>query len=330
MHKVRWGILSTANIALTQVIPAIQRDENSEVVAIASGSDKAQQAAGKLNIQKAYDSYEALLEDPSIDAVYIPLPNHLHKKWVMEAAKRGKHILCEKPASLTAEETAEMIQFCRSNNVKFMEAFMYQFHPQHQRVKEIIASGTIGEVKQMRASFSFYLENRHENIRMKKDMGGGSIYDVGCYCIHVIRSILDSEPLSVLVNARMDSQTEIDLTSVGSMTFENGVVATFDSSFDMIFRNEYEVIGTKGHILVPKAFRPDVSGGEGLILIQNAEGEHIEKLSGDIYLSEIEYFSKAIKEDTDLSTFEDNTIKNMKVIDACYQSIATMGSRIDL
>jgi len=330
MHKVRWGILSTANIALTQVIPAIQRYENSEVIAIASGSGKAQQAADKLNIPKAYDSYEALLEDSSIDAVYIPLPNHLHKQWVMEAAKRGKHILCEKPASLTAKETAEMIRFCRSHNVKFMEAFMYQFHPQHHRVKEILASGAIGEVKQMRASFSFYLDDREANIRMNKDMGGGSIYDVGCYCIHAIRSILESEPLSVHASARIDSETGIDLTSVGSMIMENGTVATFDCSFDMTFRNEYEIIGTKGQIRVPRAFRPDVSGGEGLILIQNAEGERSEQLAGDIYRSEIEHFSKAIIEDIDLSPFEEKTIKNMQVIEACYQSIATMGNRIDL
>lgn len=330
MQKVRWGILSTANIALTQVIPAIQRAENSEVVAIASGSDKAQQAAEKLNISKAYESYEALLEDSSIDAVYIPLPNHLHKHWVMEAAKRGKHILCEKPASLTAEDTAEMIQFCRNNNVKFMEAFMYQFHPQHQRVKELIASDVIGEVKQMRASFSFYLDNRQSNIRMNKEMGGGSVYDVGCYCIHAIRSILDAEPLSVNVHSQIDPKTGIDLTAVGNLSFGNGIAALFDSSFDMTFRNEYEVIGTKGSIRVPRAFRPDVSGGEGLILIQNTDGEQSEKIVGDIYRSEIEHFSKAIIEDIDLSPFEENTIKNMKVIEACYQSIATMGSRVDL
>ncbi|MGM0902826.1 MAG: Gfo/Idh/MocA family protein [Bacillota bacterium] len=328
MHKVRWGILSTANIALTQVIPAIQRYENTEVIAIASRSGKAQQAADKLNIPKGYDSYEALLEDSSIDAVYIPLPNHLHKHWVMEAAKRGKHILCEKPAALTADETAEMIQFCRSHNVKFMEAFMYQFHPQHHRVKEILASDAIGEVKQMRASFSFYLDDRVTNIRMNKEMGGGSIYDVGCYCIHAIRNILESEPLSVHANARIDSETGIDITSVGSMILENGTVATFDCSFDTTFRNEYEIIGTKGRIHVPRAFRPDVVGGEGLILIQNAEGERTEKVSGDIYRSEIAHISQSIIRDLDLSAFEDNTTKNMQVIDACYQSIE-LGKRID-
>lgn len=328
MHKVRWGILSTANIALTQVIPAIQRSENTEVVAIASNSGKAKQAADKLNIAKYYDSYEALLDDSSIDAVYIPLPNHLHKHWVMEAAKRGKHILCEKPAALTADETAEMIQFCRSHNVKFMEAFMYQFHPQHHRVKEILASGAIGEVKHIRASFSFYLDDRNTNIRMNKEMGGGSIYDVGCYCIHAIRSIVESEPLSVQANAQKDENTGIDLTSVGSMTFANGIVASFDCSFDITFRNECEIIGTKGRILVPRAFRPDVVGGEGLILVQNAEGERTEKVSGDIYRSEIVHISQSIIGDLDLSAFEENTIKNMQVIDACYQSIE-LGKRID-
>lgn len=145
MKKVRWGILSTAGIAQKALLPAFSRAENAVVTAIATGSDlaKANEIAEKFQIEKVYDDYEKLLNDPFIDAVYIPLPNHLHKEWVIEAAKNGKHILCEKPAALTAEETAEMIEVCEAKNVLFMEAFMYYFHPQHARVKEIIASGEI-------------------------------------------------------------------------------------------------------------------------------------------------------------------------------------------
>ncbi|HAQ06782.1 MAG TPA: gfo/Idh/MocA family oxidoreductase, partial [Bacillus bacterium] len=144
MRKIKWGILSTANIALTQVIPAIQRSAKAEVEAIASSNGKAEVAAAKLNIPRAYETYEELLQDPNIDAVYIPLPNSLHRKWVLEAARHGKHVLCEKPAALNAEEMIEMDRYCKEQNVLFMEAFMYQFHPQHERVKEIIASGEIG------------------------------------------------------------------------------------------------------------------------------------------------------------------------------------------
>src|SRR5690625_2330163 len=185
MKKIKWGIISTARIGITQLIPAIKRSTNAEVVAIATQSDinKATLIAEQFQIEKVYNSYEKLLNDPNIDAVYIPLPNHLHKEWAIKAAQKGKHILCEKPAALTTEEVYEIKKACEENNVLFMEAFMYYFHPQHNRVKEIIDTGEIGEVTFMQAGFSFYLaeERRAHNIRMSGEKGGGSIYDIGCY-----------------------------------------------------------------------------------------------------------------------------------------------------
>ncbi len=144
------------------------------------------EVAKRFSIEKTYDSYEKLLDDPDIDAVYIPLPNHLHKKWVIEAAKKGKHILCEKPAAISSDEVREMENACKENGVLFMEAFMYYFHPQHERVKEIIDAGEIGDVSYMQAGFSFYLDEgrRTNSIKMSDETGGGSIYDVGCYAIH--------------------------------------------------------------------------------------------------------------------------------------------------
>lgn len=165
MKALQWGVLSTAKIGQTQMIPAIQRSKNGEVAAIASSSERAAEIAESLSIKKIYDSYEDLLADPDIDAIYIPLPNHLHKKWVIEAAKHRKHILCEKPAALTADDTEEMVNVCHNQGVTFMEAFMYQFHSQHERVRKIIASGEIGEVKLIKGSFSFLLEDRSGNIR---------------------------------------------------------------------------------------------------------------------------------------------------------------------
>lgn len=321
MKKVRWGVLSSANIGQTQVIPAILRSENAEMVGIASRGDKAKDVATALSIPKYYDSYEMLLRDPEIEAVYIPLPNHLHKEWVTKAAENGKHVLCEKPVSLTANEGREMAAICKEKDVKFMEAFMYQFHPQHQRVQEIITSGEIGEIKFMRSSFSFYMEDRQSNIRMKKEMGGGSIYDIGCYSIHAIRNLLKSEPIEVEAYAELDPQSGVDLSAIVYMKLANGVKAVFDCSFDMAFRQEYEVVGTKGRIAVPRAFRSDVNGKEGLIIVHSGQGERTEKIYGDQYKAQIEHFSQAILEDAPLFYSAENTLQNMRVIDACYQSI---------
>lgn len=321
MEKIRWGVLSTANIGRTQVIPAIFRAENAEMSAISSRGDRVYAAARELGIPKAYESYEALLDDPEIDAVYIPLPNNLHKEWVIKAAEKGKHVLCEKPAALSAQEAKEMIEACEANGVKFMEAFMYQLHPQHARVKEIIASGEIGEVKLIKSSHSFYLNNRERDIRMDKTMGGGSIYDVGSYCVQVIRHLTDSEPVKVQAIAELDEATGIDLTSTVYMKMDNGIKAMFDCSFDMINRNEYEVIGTEGKIKVPFAFRPDINGGIGKVIIQNNGMTREEKIYGDIYRMEIEQFSRAILDGGEPVITTESTLKNMAVLDKCYESI---------
>ena len=323
MKKVRWGILSTAKIAQRSLIPAFGRAQNAVVAGIASSSGKAADVAKAFNIAKSYTSYEEMLQDPEIDAVYIPLPNHLHKKWTMEAAKHGKHILCEKPASLNAEETKEMVEFCREKNVKFMEAFMYQFHPQHERVREIIKSGEIGEVKYMRASFSFFLAQHEGNIKMDPNKGGGSVYDVGCYAIHAIRNILNAEPVEVQVHANIDADYQVDTSAFGYMQMDNGVRAHFDCSFDMVFRAEYEVIGTEGQIKVPRAFRPDNHGGEGLIIVQKEGVTREERITADIYRSEVEHISQVILEDGEPSYTGENAIQNMRVIEACYQSVKT-------
>ncbi|RAK20360.1 putative dehydrogenase [Anoxybacillus vitaminiphilus] len=323
MKKVRWGILSTANIARTQFIPAIFRAENAEVTAIASRGSKVHAIAQEFNIPKAYESYEALLNDPEIDAVYIPLPNHLHKEWVIKAARKGKHILCEKPVSLNAEEAVEMDKITLECNVKFMEAFMYQFHPQHDRVREIILSGEIGEVKLFKSSHSFYLENREDDIRMVKEMGGGSLYDVGCYSIHAVRYILNTEPIEVHAIGNIDPISNVDLSAYVHMKLENGVTALMDCSFDMTERNEYEVVGTKGTIKVPYAFRPDRNGGVGIVIVERNGVTREEKIHGDIYRLEVEHFSRAILEDLKVKYSGESSIKNMRVIDACYESIRT-------
>ncbi|MRX71767.1 gfo/Idh/MocA family oxidoreductase [Bacillus lacus] len=329
MNKVTWGILSTAHIARTQFIPAIGRAENAEVAGISSRGSKVHAAASELSIAKAYESYEELLEDSDIQAVYIPLPNSLHSEWVAKAAKSGKHVLCEKPLALNTEEALSMFQVCREADVQLMEAFMYQFHPQHKRVREIILSGEIGEVKIFKSSHSFYLANRDSDIRMVKEMGGGSLYDVGCYSIHAMRTILNEEPVRVNVIADIDSESQVDLSAYGIVKMESGITGMFDCSFDAAGRNEYEVIGTEGTIKVPYAFRPDINGNIGHVIVEKPGSVRTEKIAGDIYRAEVEIFSEAILSGKGVSHLEASTIQNMKVIDACYESIEK-GSSVEV
>jgi xylose dehydrogenase (NAD/NADP) len=319
---VRWGILSTAQIAQEELLPAFMDAANAEVVAIASSNQKVKDISTKFGIPTVYESYDELLDDPTIDAVYIPLPNALHSQWVKRAAEKGKHVLCEKPAALTASEAEEMIEVCKKNGVIFMEAFMYQFHPQHQRVKEIIASGEIGELKIMKVSLSFFLENQAGNIRMKTDLGGGSLYDVGCYCIHSIRNIIGAEPKRVFASSQKDPNGQVDMSVAGIMEFNNGITALFDAAMDRTRVDYYEIIGTNGSIRVPRAFVPQMYGGEAPIVIHTEDGIHREeKLIGHQYVLEVEFISQCVLEGEIPNQMTENTVQNLKVIEACFESI---------
>jgi D-xylose 1-dehydrogenase (NADP+, D-xylono-1,5-lactone-forming) len=323
-QKVRWGILSTAAIARETMIPAIQRANNAEVVAIASSSGKARSIAKELGIPVSYESYDQLLDDPNVDAVYIPLPNSMHVEWTIKAANKQKHVLCEKPAALCEADVRKMVEACKQNNVFFMEAFMYQFHPQHQRVKDIISSGEIGDIKCMRASFSFYLHDRETNIRMNAQLGGGSLFDVGCYCVHSIRNLLDSEPAELFVQSNYDEHRSIDKTTSGWMKMKNGVHALFDCSFEMFPQNKYEMIGAKGKVEVSRAYRPDVHGGNGIITVTTDSGEtRKEVVFGDQYVLEMEHASRCILEDVEPLYSGDNMIQQARVLEACYTSVKT-------
>src|SRR5947209_852170 len=195
MKTVRWGVLRTAKIAIRQVIPAMQQATYCEVTAIASRSlEKAQGAASQLGIPKAYGSYEEILADPTIDAIYNPLPNHLHVPWSIKALQAGKHVLCEKPIALTAAEGQILLDAARQHpHLKVMEAFMYRFHPQWQRTRQLVLDGSIGELRTVQTFFSFYLDDPH-NFRNKPEYGGGGMLDIGCYAVSVPRFIFGGEP----------------------------------------------------------------------------------------------------------------------------------------
>jgi predicted dehydrogenase len=304
------------------MIPAIMQANNAEIIAIASQNSKVSEVAAKFAIPNVYDSYEKLLDDSEVDAVYIPLPNSLHMEWVKKAADKGKHILCEKPIALSASETKEMIEHCQSKQVILMEAFMYQFHPQHQVVKDILSSGEIGQPRLMRANFSFMLEDRAQDIRLNPNLGGGSVYDIGCYCIHSIRNILNSEPIRVYVHAPSDPDYKVDITAIAMIELDNGMMAIFDCSFDMVRRERYEIVGTHGSIGVPKAYNlPEYFEGEGIIIVEKDDGKRIEKVYGHEYTLEIEHFSQCVMDGVQPLYTGQNILKNMKVIEACYESM---------
>lgn len=325
MQTLKWGILSTAKIGRTQVIPAMQRANNAEVVAIASRNEQtARETAEELNIPKAYSSYEALLEDPEIDAVYIPLPNTLHKEWVIKTAEKKKHILCEKPIAINHAEFEEMAAACERNSVTLMEAFMYQFHPQHNKVKELIKEGEIGDIAYMQATFAFFLDDT-SNIRLEYELGGGSMFDVGCYTLHAIRHILEEEPISVYASGKYHPELKVDTTMAGVMSFQSGVAASFDSSFDTMPRNTYEVVGSKGTIILTSAFRPDTEENMiGEIHLETTEGKkEVYKVPGDQYRLMIEAYGDSVLNNRPLS-YDREQIKNqMKILEAVYESSKT-------
>lgn len=318
-QKVKWGIISTANIGRKLVIPAFQRSINAEVVAISSRGEKACVVAQELNIPKAYTSYEELLQDKEIDAVYIPLPNHLHKEWVIKAAQAKKHILVEKPAGLTALEVQEMIEICEENGVIIMEAFMCRFHSQHKKVKGFINDGVIGEVQMMKGSFYFQMRNAMDNIRMQVEYGGGSLYDVGCYPIQSFRYFL-GEPESVYADGVLH-KNGVDTTAYGILNFSNEVKGIFDCSFTMNPRNEYEIIGTKGRIKVSHAYRPDAHEGGGKIEIDTENVNEVIHVEDDQYRNQTEHISHCILQGLNPDYSIEDTYLNMKVIDATYRSI---------
>ncbi|MGH2394773.1 MAG: Gfo/Idh/MocA family protein, partial [Candidatus Limnocylindria bacterium] len=197
MTTLRLGILSTARIARTKVAPAMQRAQRCEVVAIASRDvGRARAAADELGIPSAHGSYEALLADPEVDAVYIPLPNHLHAQWTTAAARAGKHVLCEKPLALTADDAQRAIDVCRAEGVRVMEAFMYRLHPSWVAVRQLVASGRIGHLQAVQSWFSYYNDDPH-NIRNIREFGGGALYDIGCYSVNLSRMLFGGEPTRV-------------------------------------------------------------------------------------------------------------------------------------
>lgn len=321
--KVRWGILSTANIGMAKVTPAIQKAENCEVVAIASRDlKKAQEAAGQLGIAKAYGSYEELFADPEIDVIYNPLPNHLHVPMTLAATRAGKHVLCEKPIAITAAEAEELRQVPPGRLV--MEAFMIRFHPQWQRARDIIRSGELGEVRAIDAVFSYFNANP-DNVRNQADIGGGGILDIGCYPITSGRFLFESEPQRVVSLVERDPNFGTDRLASVMMDFGAGKRLTFTCSTQLVRHQRVQVFGTQGklEIIIPYNALPDersaitVDTGsplDGSLARREIIGEC------DQYTEQAEAFARAVLGEAPLPYGVEDAIASMKVLDAIFAS----------
>lgn len=317
-EKLRWGIMSTANIGRRSTIPGIQESDQNEVVAVASRSlENAEKFAKEMNIPNTYGSYEALLNDDEIDAIYIPLPNHLHKEWTIKAARAGKHILCEKPFALDELEAKEMVEASKENNVVLMEGFMYRYQDRYADIKERIKKDEIGIVRAIHAAFTFDSSEDKGNIRYTKEWGGGSVYDVGCYTISAARLILGDEPLAVTTQAYFSPEHgDVDMMASGLMEFPNDVALTFQCSMWSAPLNQIEILGTKGRILIHSAFL----GDQSYEVIINGQSEIIRSENTNPYKRQADLFAETVQ-NRNVNPFPvDDPIKNMRAVKAALES----------
>lgn len=287
---LRWGLLSTANINRS-VIPPLRMSPRNELVAVASRDrTKAEAYAAKWDIPVVHGSYEALLADPNIDVIYNPLPNSMHAEWTIKAVRAGKHVLCEKPLAITTDEVDAMMSAEQETGMVITEAFMYRHHPQTLKVKELVDSGAIGQLRLVKGSFTFNIASE-DDIRLNRELVGGSIWDVGCYPISYARYIVGSEPLEVF-GWQVTSQTGVDETFTGQMRFADNVVAQFDSGFRAPFRTHMEIVGSSATITVPRPFKPDARGQ--FLITRGDVVEEVFSNTEELYLGEVEDIADAI------------------------------------
>lgn len=294
MKKLRWGIIGAANIAKQQVIPAIQLTNDAEIIAIASRSEeKAQQFAKKFNIPNIYDTYEALIESPEVDAVYIALPNAHHKKWALAAIQAKKHVLCEKPIVMHASDLQELQKESNKHGVILMEAFMYRFHPQMAKAKEILKQGVIGDILTIRSRFHFTMENWDNDIRLDPNLGGGVFNDIGCYPLNAIHYLIEESPINIQAMAgRSDKQVD---THIGiQLKYPSGILAQIDASFYGPMTQTIDIIGTKGTMQLPFAFRADLNNDEGIIQYESNNEMYLITETGHAYVEQIKAFQLAV------------------------------------
>ncbi len=312
--KVRWGILSTANIG-RRVIPAIQASHNGEVAAVCSRSlERAQAFAAEQGIPRALGSYEALIADDEIDAIYNPLPNSMHAEWSIKCAEAGVPTLCEKPFASDAAEAQTIVDAFEKREVLLAEAFMYRFHPQQAKVKDILAAGGIGDLQIINSSFSFAISDEG-NIRLSKTLAGGALMDVGCYCVNLMRFMTGEEPARVTASGRIGATTGVDEALAGTFEFPSGVIGHFDCGLRAHRQHSYTLKGTDGMIVVPTSFVPDKSAAT---LVRHWRGddftEHVIP-AADHYRLMAEDFADALINKRAPRFPAADAVRNMAVVD---------------
>jgi predicted dehydrogenase len=321
MKPVKWGIISTARIGMEKVIPGMMKSPEIDVAAIASRKlSTAKSAAAKLGIAKAYGSYEELLADPEIEAIYNPLPNHLHVPLTVAAAKAGKHVLCEKPIAISAKEAMKLKKIPKG--ILVQEAFMVRHNPQWIAVRDMVRKGVIGDVRAIQCYFSFF--NRDpKNVRNDPKIGGGALYDIGCYPITVARYIWGAEPQRVIAAVDRDPQFKIDRTTSGLADFGKGRQLSFMVSMQLALFQRVQIGGAKGRIDVEIPFNAPPDRPNRIFVQTNQhdwEGKWHEFPIIDQYQKQAEDFGRAIRKQEKLVWGVDNAIQNMKVIDAFFRS----------
>lgn len=314
-QKIRWGVLSTAKIGVVQVIPAMQRSRLCEMVAIASRSEQqAAATATKLGLAKSYGSYEQLLADPDIDAIYNPLPNHLHVAWSIRALEAGKHVLCEKPIGLSAHEGRQLVAAGKRHpHLKLMEAFMYRHHPQWRMAKRLVEDGAIGQLRTIQTFFSYYNDDP-QNIRNQAKLGGGALLDIGCYAISLSRFLFDAEPIDVLGTVELDPNFNVDRLSSAILQFEQGT-SVFTCSTQLQPFQRVLIFGTTGCIEIEVPFNAPPNRACRMWLQQESTRQEMQLEICDQYTIQGDLFARAILDDTPVPTLIEDAVHNMEVIE---------------
>ncbi len=322
--KIRWGVLGAAKIALTKVIPAMRQGNHCDVTAIASRDlEKARQTAQDLNIPKFYDSYEELLADSEIDAIYNPLPNNLHVEWTIKAADAGKHVLCEKPIALTTKEVGKLIETRERTSVKIQEAFMVRAHPQWLAVRDLIKQERIGKLQVIIGFFSYFNDDS-ANIRNRVETGGGALFDIGCYCINISRFITGEEPRTVSTVIERDSASGIDKLTSAMLEFPS-CHSTFTCGTQLVPYQRMQFFGTKGRIEVEIPFNIPTETATRIFIddgadLYGANVNTIEIPAANQYTIQGDLFSQAILKNLEQAISLEDSLKNAAIIEAVFRA----------
>ena len=327
--ELNWGILGTARIAERAVIPALLSMKHTPVIAVASRNlTRAQEFAAPFEIPRAYGSYEELLSDSNVQAVYIPLPNSEHAPWAIKAIQAGKHVLVEKPFALNANEAQLMISTALEHSVVLMEGFMYRYSNRFEKIHEIVRSGTIGKVRLVQSGFSFTLSNP-DDIRLAPDLGGGALYDLGCYSINLQRLLVGREPASVQALCQM-SKSGVDLQTVATLDFGDQVLGQFMVSFNADSSQFLRVVGSAGSLHIEKPFLLIGEGTSVLLNVAGKESKRINFRAENDYKHMLEHFyNVAVSKDVPRFPLSD-AINNLVVIDALFQSAVDNGRLVNI